>query len=267
MTFSNESPFDGAVPPTVLLPDTPLTGVLVQIKFPEVLSIAKTEYVADFQERIRADYPLIQQDQNIVLQVSPDGAKPTPLPNWRFFDAAKEWRVSLTTGFLALETRVYTNRQDFTQRIASVSRALSETINPGIVIRIGVRYVDRLHGTRLDDLEKFVRPEVLGLYNHAHKRQIGRTSSEVVASTNVGPMTSRWGFMPPNQTHELDLMPLIGAPSWFLDIDVYQEFPKPPAFDAGDIESRVMALATRAYGFFRWVVSDEFLEACGAKHD
>ena len=62
MPFSAENPFRGPVPDTVSLPNTPLTGVLVQIVFPEILSIAKADRVADFQELIRADYPLNQQD-------------------------------------------------------------------------------------------------------------------------------------------------------------------------------------------------------------
>ena len=57
MGFSSESPFFGAVPPTVQLPNTPLTGVVVQISFHEVRSIATAEFIANFQEHIRADYP------------------------------------------------------------------------------------------------------------------------------------------------------------------------------------------------------------------
>lgn len=266
MSFSTEGPFDGSVPPTVPLRDTPLTSVLVQIKFPEVLSIAKTEYVASFQERIRADYPLNLQDQGLILQLMPDGAKQVPAPPiWRFFDVAKQWRMSLATNFLTLETRAYRSRKDLTRRVVSAASALSETIKPSITTRIGVRYVDRVHGNNLKRLEQFVRPEVIGLYNHAHREKVNRTLSEVAAVTNVGPMTARWGFMPSNQTHEPDLMPPIGTPSWFLDIDVYKKFSQPQTFDSGDIETCVMDLATRAYGFFRWVVNDEFLRAYGGQ--
>ena len=63
MIFSPNNPFVGPVPPTVHLPNSPLTSVLVQVKFPEILSIAKTEFIADFQESIRADYPLHRLDQ------------------------------------------------------------------------------------------------------------------------------------------------------------------------------------------------------------
>lgn len=263
MNRYENNPFLGAVPETVPLPRTPLTGVVVQIRFPEVLSIAKTDFVADFQERIRADYPINQQDQSLILQVTPDGAKQTTLPNWRFFDASMGWRVSLTTSFLALETRAYTNRQDFTARLGKISAALDATIKPSIMTRIGVRYVDRVYGDVLNHLEAYVRREMLGLFAEENRPQIARTINETLARTDVGMMIARWGFMPANQTHEPDMMPAIAESSWFLDVDVYKEFSPPEAFKPNDIEKCAMALATRAYGFFRWAVNDQFLQAYG----
>lgn len=45
MTFSNESPFSGPVPDSVPLPQTPLTGVLVQIVFQgRVMDLATRAY-------------------------------------------------------------------------------------------------------------------------------------------------------------------------------------------------------------------------------
>ena len=145
-TFSTNSPFDGEIPPTISLRDTPLTSALVQIRFPEILSITKAEYVADFQERIRADYPLIKRELHFDLQQMYNRATQNGLPNWRFFDTKTQWRVSLTTDFIALDTRAYTSRQDFIKRIGSIAHALTETINPRIMNRIGVRYIDRIHG-------------------------------------------------------------------------------------------------------------------------
>ena len=263
MTFSTEDPFFGPVPQTVPLPQTPLTSVLVQVRFPEVLSIAKAEFIADFQERIRAEYPLHLKDQNPILEVIGDGIRPNLTSNWRFLDEERKWRLSLTTNFVTLETRAYQSRSDFVQRTRKVVQALSETIKPSLVTRIGVRYVDRLLDAQLDQLSHFVRPEMLGLCIGNCRKNLGRVISEAVGETDVGTMTARWGAMPEKHTHEPDLMPPISAPSWFLDVDVYNEFEQSEAFNAQEIEARVTKLAERAYGFFRWAVSDEFLKACG----
>ena len=258
MSVGTIDPFVGPVPESVPLPNTPLTGVLVQIRFPQILSIEKTDYIADFQEEI-------QQDQNLVLQVSTEGMKQTQSPNWRFFDVDQHWRLSLTTSFVTLETRAYQNRSDFAERIGKIAAALAKTINPEIMTRIGVRYVDRVHGEHLEQLEELVRPEVVGIFNREFRTRIARTMNEVLSNTNKGNMLVRWGYLPENHTHEPDIMPPIGVPSWFLDTDVYQEYQPPEAFDAAEIENRVMSFATRAYGFFRWAVTDDFLRAYGGQ--
>ncbi|MCY3768633.1 MAG: TIGR04255 family protein [Gammaproteobacteria bacterium] len=265
MTFSTEDPFFGPIPPTVPLPKTPLACVLVQIKFPEILSVAKTEFIADFQECIRADYPFMQKEQNPVWEVMNGDVRESVTQNWRFFDKKRQWRLSLATNFVALETRAYQSRADFIQRIAGVAQALSATINPGVMTRIGVRYVDQIRGPQLEQLSRFVRPEILGLYMGNHRNNLDHTLSETVAKTDVGSITSRWGFMPANQTHDPDLMPPTSAPSWFLDVDLYIEFEQPEIFGADEIGTRVMKLTARAYGFFRWAVNDKFLRQCGGE--
>ena len=264
MGFSSESPFFGAVPPTVQLPNTPLTGVVVQISFHEVRSIATAEFIANFQEHIRADYPSHKKEKNLVLQLTADGVKSNSnFRSWHFFDLARDWRLSLTTNFIALKTRSYQSRQDFARRTKAVVRALSTTVNPEMMTRIGIRYVDQIHGPRFKQLSRFVRPEILGLYIGDYQQNLSRTQNEIAGKTDVGLVSSRWGLMPANETHEPNLMPPIAEPSWFLDIDVYKDFAQPALFEVDRIETSVIDLATRAYGFFRWMVNDEFLRACG----
>lgn len=263
MSIVASNPFRGKVPKTVRLPNTPLTGVVAQIQFPEILSIAKPDFVADFQEKIRGDYPNNQQEQGLVLQVSPEGARRMTSPNWRFFDTDLEWRVSLTTSFLALETRAYQTRSDFTARLGKIAKALEETISPRIMTRLGVRYVDRVYGDVLDRLEDLVRPEISGLAKRDYREHVVRTMNEALSKSEEGMVLLRWGYMPEKNTHDAGMMPPIAVDSWFLDIDVYTEFQPPKPFDAAGIEKRAKKLATRAYGVFRWAVNEEFIRAHG----
>ena len=265
MTFSTENPFDGSVPSTVFLPNTPLSGVLVQVKFPEIFSIAKSEFVADFQEQIRVDYPFHRLDENPVLKLTNNEVKQGSIPHWRFLDQTMQWRLSLTTSFLALETRSYQSRSEFIERAYTVVRTLSETVKPNLTVRIGVRYVNQIHGEQLQLLSRYVRPEILGLYAADNQKYLDRAFNEVVCKTDVGAMTSRWGHMPASHTHEPELMPPISASSWFLDFDSYIDFEEPAVFDADEIKTCITNLATRAYGYFRWAVNDDFLRACGGE--
>ncbi len=127
MTFSPENPFTGPVPKTVHLTDAPLTSVLVQVAFPEIFSITKTDFIGDFQESIRADYPYhrLEQTPVVELELNSSSFRQDLMSNWRFYDKDEQWRLSLSTGFFALETRAYKGRSDFVHRIDKVVRCLS----------------------------------------------------------------------------------------------------------------------------------------------
>ena len=265
MSFSTENPFVGPIPSSVQLPNAPLTAALIQIRFPDVHSIDKADFIAEFQECIRADYPLNHADHITGFELMKDNVKQTTEKNWRFLDKKKKWRLTLATNFIALETSAYKSHQDFIHRIVAVVNALSETIKPGVMTRIGVRYVNRIHSSQLKDITRFVRPEILGIYIKDYRSQFTQTLNQVNVTTDVGSMMSRWGYMPANQTHDLDLMPQIEKPSWFLDIDVFNNFAESQTFEVNEIEARAKKLAKRAYGFFRWTVSTEFLEDCGGE--
>ncbi len=265
MNFSTENPFFGPVPGTIPLPRTPLTAVLAQIRFPEILSVAKAEFVSDFQEEIRQDYPICASSTEHLFEVRPSAVNQSLSQNWRFNDSTGLWRTTLASGFFALETRGYSSREDFVARVAQLANALSNTVKPNSTTRIGIRYVDRVHGESLDALERFVRPEVLGPCNEPLRENIEQVWTQLTAMTDHGKLTARWGHMPRGMTHEPDLMPPIEESCWFLDTDAYMEFSEPRQFESTYIADKLDQLASRSYGFFRWAVSDEFLRHCGGR--
>ncbi len=265
MNFSAENPFNGPIPPSVPLPQSPLTAVLAQIRFPEVLSVAKAEFVSGFQERIRESYPICKPSTEHLFEVRPPAVNQSVSQNWRFKDSTELWRATLASGFFALETRNYTSDEDFIARVELLANALSETIKPHSMTRIGIRYVDRIHGEALGQIKRFVRPEVLGAFNESCHENIEQTWTQLAATGDPGKLNARWGYMPQGLTHEPDLMPPINESCWFLDTDAYMEFDTPEAFNATEIQKHLSNLTDRSYAVFRWAVSDEFLRHCGGE--
>ena len=264
--MTQTDPFTGKAPDRIPLPNAPLTGVLAQARFEEVFSISKKEYVAEFQDRIRKDYPIHQEDKNQVLAVSDTGIEQRAERNWRFLDPEKKWRVSLTTTFLSLETRTYTSRDDFIDRFGRILSALQETIAPNYQHRIGVRYVDRIHGAPFDKLGELIRPEIAGLSTSPLCKNIRQSLHEAQCSVDEGTLIARWGKIPENGTHDPEMMPPIKEPSWMLDIDVFREMTQDAKpFDADTIRDEAFNCASRVYSFFRWVVKDEFIRTFGGK--
>ena len=108
-----------------------LVEVICQLRFPEILKIDVSE-PADFQERIRRDYP---QYEKKIEQLPPQMVNGKPVPqgtvnNYQFVSAEGQWRVSLTKGFIALSTYGYTRWEDFAQRLDRVLAAFIETYHP-----------------------------------------------------------------------------------------------------------------------------------------
>ena len=128
---------------------------ICQLRFPAILSIGAQE-PADFQERIRGDYPRyqLQHDRPAPRVVNANTPNPTveaqkPINNYVFLSEDNRWKVNLTSGFIALSTVGYTQWEEFARRL---DKALAEFIpiyQPAFFERIGLRYVNAVSRKRL----------------------------------------------------------------------------------------------------------------------
>lgn len=265
MSFSNANPFIDPAPPSVSLTAPTLTGMMVQINYPEILSIAENGYIGKFQEQIRKDYPNNYMEYNLTVGSLDEQRMWDRSPNWRFFDKSYYWRVSRTTMFVAIETRTYSGWADLFDRVVKIAKALSDRVQPNLIARLGVRYVDRVYGELLAKITEIVRPEILGKYLPGAFDRKERTSNEVFATTDIASMISRWGFMPREQSHNIELMPPIKEDSWCLDTDVFENFDSPIEFNEFHFKATLSDFASRAYCFFRRVVNYEFIRIYGRR--
>ena len=259
-------PFTDPLPDEVPLPRAPLVRVVAQVRFPPVLSIEKRDFVAPFQEAVRARYPSLRGEQTRGLLMGPQGSVPTPPALiWRFTDIEERWRVSLAAEFVAIETTAYESRGDLMDRLEQVLFALEEHVGPKTVDRLGVRYIDRITGEEVGDIEKLVRPEVLGVAGTAAAQYASHTLSEALFSlpSQSAELRARWGLLPPHGTVDPAAVEPIDERSWILDLDMFSSKPRP--FEQSSILSDARAYAERSYCFFRWVVTADFLRLYGGE--
>lgn len=261
------SPLAGPPPDEIPLPEAPLIRVVAQVRFPLILSIENSSFVAPFQEAIRGTYPILQREERRGVMVGPEGDIVEGRRDrvWRFRDQEGHWSVGLGPEFLALETQKYKSRNDFMQRLEVVLKALMECANPSVVEFLGIRYIDR--AVRDDEREKFIdlmRGEVRGILDTPLVEHVGHAVSENTFNLDGGvQVIARWGLVPPNATFEAAALEAIDQESWLLDIDTYQLDTRP--FDVDDIVLRARSFAERIYSIFRWAVTDEFLKRYGGK--
>lgn len=258
------NPITSALPAEVPLPSAPLVRVVAQVRFPQILSIEKRDFVAPFQEAIREQYPVLRQEQTQGVVVGPQGASSMP-PQviWRFADEGKSWRVSLAADFVAIETTGYESRDDFFTRFETTVAALAEHVGPRVVDRIGVRYIDRVTGDAIKQIKGLVRPEVLGVVATEAATFARHSLSESLFTVLEPPaqILARWGLLPEGGTVDPAAIEPLSEVSWILDLDMFRAESR--SFVPRDVVAEARSFAERIYTFFRWAVTDEFLRLYG----
>ena len=257
-----DDPLVAPPPPEVPLKNAPLVRVIAQVRFPLVVALEHRDSVAPFQQSVAAKYPVLRQEQTQVVLLGPAGGAPASVQTvWRFSDVEGRWRVSLAPDFVALETTSYTSRADFLARLREVVEALDRHFQPKLVDRLGVRYVDRIQGSAVNEIAKLVRPEVGGIAGTAANAHALHTLSESMFELQGARVLARWGSLPAGSTVDAAAVEPINEPSWILDLDMFTTTPAPFSID------RVIEDATRftgrIYTFFRWAVTEEFLRRYG----
>jgi uncharacterized protein (TIGR04255 family) len=261
------TPFGPSVP-EVPLTRAPLVNVIAQVRFPAVMKIEDRGFVADFQEAIRKDYPILRPERQLGVLIGPGGAQPQDAGTvWRFETKDPDtWQVTLAPTFVSLSAKRYTRRQDLLTRLTVVLHALEAWLQPSMCDRIGVRYVDRVTGEQLDRIDDLVRPEILGVAGSdaalGNAEVVHALSDALFRLEDSSQLRGRWGRLPAGATYDPGIEPA-REPSWVLDLDHYTS--QPEDFDLASIGGKVSDFCDRIYTFFRWAVTDAFLDEFGAE--
>jgi uncharacterized protein (TIGR04255 family) len=262
------NPLTAPPPEEVPLEDAPLIRVIAQLRFPPILSIEKKDFVGSFQEAIRESYPILQPEQTQGFAFSPQGVVPiAPQVTWRFVDTLDNWnwRVSLASNFIALETTAYLSRRDFLKRLENIFVALNENFKPASIERFGLRYIDRIVGQNLQDISSLVKPEIAGIMAVDFREHIHQTINEslFIIPDRGEQIVARWGAMPAGTTFDPEAIEAVADPSWILDLDM--SVSKNRDFHVEELMGEAQHFAERIYTFFRWAVEDDFLRRYGGK--
>jgi uncharacterized protein (TIGR04255 family) len=267
MTPTEGSPFSDEVVAETPLLRAPLARVLAQVRWPRTTLVSDNlDAVArEFGAAVAGAYPLSGSRQEMTLLVSPEGVTQQPGATvHQFTSADDDWVVSLSATFIVLESRKYTSRTDFCERLKLNLDALKSIVAIPISDRVGFRYINRLHSPEdMDDLAQLVRPEVMGgaTVPLAGKAELLHCISESLYVLGDVRLMARWAQLPPGGTTD-PMVPPVDSRSWLLDLDASQEARKP--FDPVALAGAASELSGVAYRFFRWSVEPAFLERFGA---
>jgi len=173
--------------PALKLQKSPLVLVLAQVRIAPVVKMG--DYIPDIQERLRrTGLPHFTEAQDIQVQL---GQAPTVRPRWEFHSRDKTRSVVITQDFIAVQTAAYDVYQDFEDFFSNPLEVVGEIVEPSLVQRLGLRYVDLIRPGPERGIEEFLKPGLQGL----KADDIGANSLlsrfEMLAQTGVGMMRIR----------------------------------------------------------------------------
>ena len=174
----------------VIYKKNPLDRVICQLRFPSILKI-DAEIPAEFQERVRSDFPNYSEKTELITaglrigpsprikeqippELSPSFQSPAP-KNYEFSSEDGRWEINLTRAFIALTTRKYEGWEDFKEKLEIPLEALISVYSPEYFSRIGLRYVDVIKRSTLgvDDVgwTELLQPHVLGVLTASEMKE------------------------------------------------------------------------------------------------
>jgi uncharacterized protein (TIGR04255 family) len=246
---------------------------LCQIRFTQVLGVAEEKVVAPFQRAIQVDYPILRPAPEVDLEVvfGPEVAvqRRTRAPQWRFSDREQNWTVVLAQDFLALETRRYDRFEDFLDRLRRLLGALVEHVQPALLTRIGLRYIDEIREEN-PNWPTIISPALLGpLAVPALAEHAAQSVQELrLVFPGDEAVNLRHGLFPNGTTVEPrpgEKLP--SSPFYLLDCDAYRAFSPPdsPAVEPEAICALVAAYHRVLHRLFRWSITEKFTERLGVR--
>jgi uncharacterized protein (TIGR04255 family) len=147
----------------LVLGTSPLIFVLAQVRFPQLLSIK--ERIPAFQDALRK-MGYLKLNQREVTQVNRDPqnnivAKET-YNQWEFIDKEGTHSVLADPRFINVNTSDYTVFEDFVVQMGRVFEVMTSCIEPGLIERLGLRFVDLIVPSEGKNMEYYVNQSLRG---------------------------------------------------------------------------------------------------------
>lgn len=252
----------------VRLSNAPLARVIVQVRFPQLAALSSgNETARKYIARMSEAYPILQEGHNRSITISPEGVHEDKgsMLVWQLRSPDETWQISFSSTTFTLDTSAYVDRATFLKKFEENLAVFLEVAKPPSFERLGFRYINRVSDKQtIDRLKELVQKEILGgmgvLTSGAQLQQsICESIYQIEPKTQL---QARWGLLPGSMVLDPSIPP-VNTKSWWLDIDVSTT--DKDKFSSADFVERVNELAIQGYRFFRWVVTDEFLELHGAK--
>lgn len=241
--------------PRVLYHKNPLVAVVLQLKFPTILRI-DTELPAEFQDRVRAHYPIFEQTP--AMKVVQPSSSSVPINVQfsiggkvnNFVSADRRWTVSLTRDFLSITTNHYERWEDFKLHVKEPLQAFVDIYSPFNFSRVGLRYQDviRRSALGLNNIlwSSLLQPPIAGALSSANiELDVATTLAQIsVHLDEASYVQINHGFVLQPETNEM---------CYLIDSD----FSTTNATEPNHVTETLDAFNKQSRNLFKWCIKEQ----------
>lgn len=250
-----------SVLPDVPFDHAPLERCLLQLRFSPV-----PELLDDSVERLLSEHleplPVRNKVMSTTMVAGMSGQTQEVIRTFESVDGMR--RASVAADFVAFETTEYTTRDEFLREARLLIETLATVRRPARITRVGIRYTNAFND--IDSLLNWVKPPLLGWIGALEEDT--HLDTQLLYATLVKDQDSRvavrTAFVPAGAVLEPG-MSVKDIPRWFLDIDAYDETPR-PGFETDPLMARLNSLAKDAQQVFAWAAEDFIAHGGGVKY-
>lgn len=160
-------------PSTERLARSPLELVVCQVRHERNLAVADAKRALAVHGGLGGKYPGIDEATGVALNITGGPAGVSTATDqqhgWNFRSTDGAWTVVLMPDFFALETRAYTDWDDFSARLDELVRLVEQALEPSLEQRLGLRFIDRITDPRIaspKEWEGWIDDHLLGPVLH-----------------------------------------------------------------------------------------------------
>lgn len=247
-------------PERVVYENNPIEEVICQLRFPIILKIDANP-VVDFQERIRHQYPLYEEEKPQILGIPGDIAKllagggveiAGSKPARRFISADRNWTVSLARDFMAVSTKSYSRWEVFEGHLQRATDALESLYEPIFYSRVGLRYRNRIRRSslRLEGISwsDLLKPQIAAELSSDIAASVVDAKHVLAVRLDRGQVTIRHGLTDVGDEEET---------TYSIDNDFFVE----TQTERANVRDIVRDFNQQARNTFRWCITDRLHEA------
>jgi uncharacterized protein (TIGR04255 family) len=247
--------------PRVRYSRNPLVEVICQLRFPKILSI-ETETPVEFQEAVRSEYPILQTSRSLELPFLSNSQLTLPAMIgqglvYEFIDKKEEWKLALSSDFIALSTLNYRKWEDFRAKLSAVIELLVKHYNPSHFTRVGLRYQDLIIRSELElqnsQWRNLLQPPILGTFlaDNLPEQDFIEALSVFACRLdyNDAILRVRYGLARKNEVSE--------EPGYLIDSDFYTD----KLTEITDANRTLEQFNRESGNFFRWCITEELRKA------